>query len=76
MKIAIAIPDFIYKQLRKRAAQESITISDLVVRAIEQYLGESATRPRRRVKLPIVRSKRPGKLKIDSTKIYELIGLP
>jgi metal-responsive CopG/Arc/MetJ family transcriptional regulator len=76
MKITITVPDFIYKQLRKRAAEESVTISDLVVRAIERYLEESKPKSQRRVKLPIVRSKRPGKLQIDNAKIYEIISFP
>jgi hypothetical protein len=76
MNIKITVPDSLYKQLRKHAAEESITISELVVRAIERYLKEGKQKSRRRVKLPIVRSKRPGKLKIDNTKIYELISFP
>jgi len=76
MKITINIPDFIYGRLRRYAAEEASTVSVLIVRAIEQYLEERKPKPRRRVKLPIVRSKRPGKLPIDSTRIYELISFP
>ena len=76
MKITITILDTVDKQLRKCAAEQSISISDLIVRAIEQYLAERTQTLRRRVKLPIVRSKRPGKLRISNTKIYKFIQFP
>jgi hypothetical protein len=76
MKIKIDIPDFLYAQLRRRAAAEAITVSTLIVRAIEPVIGERNLKSKRRVKLPIVRSKRPGKLRIDSAKIYNVISFP
>jgi len=76
MKITLNIPDSTYRRLRRRAADEAITVSDLIVRAIEQALGERNPKSRRRVKLPIVRSRQPGKLQIDSAKIYNVISFP
>jgi predicted CopG family antitoxin len=76
MKITITIPDSTYKKLRKRAADESISVSDLIVRAIEQYLEDRKLKFRMRVRLPIVRSKRPGKLRINNAKICNLTSFP
>jgi hypothetical protein len=76
VKISLNIPDSIYKQLKKRAALESGTIADVILRAIEHCLEEGEVKTGRRAKLPIVRSKRPGKLKIDNSKIYKLIEFP
>ncbi len=37
---------------------------------------EKSRKPRRRVKLPLVPSKKPGTLKLDNAKIYEAISFP
>jgi hypothetical protein len=76
MRITINIPDSICKQLRKRAAEEKITVPDLIVRAIELFLAVRSPHAGRQVKLPIVRSKRAGKLRINNSKIYETISFP
>jgi hypothetical protein len=76
MKITFNIPDSIQGKLRRRAVEEATTVSDLIVRAIEQFIKTGEPKTRRRVKLPIVRSRRPGKLRIDNSKIYEIISFP
>jgi hypothetical protein len=55
---------------------EGSTAKELILRGVEQVLKEKKTKARKRVKLPIVRSKRPGELQIDNAKIYDLISFP
>jgi len=71
----VDIPDPIYKRLRSRAVSEGSTAKELILRGVEQVLKDKK-KSRRRVKLPIVRSKRPGELEIDSAKIYDVISFP
>ena len=76
MRTTVDIPDPIYRRLRSRAVSEGSTAKELILRGVEQVLKEKKTKSRKRVKLPIVRSKRPGELQIDNAKIYDVISFP
>jgi hypothetical protein len=76
MRTTVDIPDPIYRRLRSRAVSEGSTAKELILRGVEQVLKDKKRKSRRRVKLPIVRSKRPGELQIDNIKIYDIISFP
>ena len=76
MRTTVDIPDPVYRRLRTRAASEGRSAKELILRGVEQVLKGNGRKSRRRVKLPIVRSKRPGKLHLDNAKIYEVISFP
>ena len=76
MRTTVDIPGPVYRRLKSRAASEGSSAKELILRGVEQVLKESGRKPRRRVKLPIVRSKRPGKVHLDNAKIYEVISFP
>jgi hypothetical protein len=76
MRITVEIPDPVYRCLKARASIEGIAAKELILRGVEQVLQESLRKPRRRVKLPLVRSKKPGTLNLDNSKIYEAISFP
>ena len=70
------IPDPVYRRLKIKAASEGSSAKELILRGVEQILRKSRRESHRRVKLPIVRSKRPGALRLDNAKIYEIISFP
>lgn len=70
------IPDPIYRRLRTRAVNEGSTAKELILRGVEHVLKISSEKKRKRVKLPIIRSKRPGAIRLDNAKIYETISFP
>ncbi len=70
------IPDPIYRRLKTRAAGEGSSAKELILRGVEQVLKDKRRKSRRRVKLPIVRSRRPGRVRLDNAKIYEVISFP
>lgn len=76
MRTTVDIPDPIYRRLRSRAVSDGSTAKELILRGVEQVLKDKKRKSRRRVKLPIVRSKRPGELQIDNAKIYDIISFP
>jgi hypothetical protein len=76
MRTTVDIPNPIYRRLRSRAVSEGSTAKELILRGVEQVLKDKKKKSRRRVKLPIVRSKRPGELQIDNAKIYDVISFP
>jgi len=76
MRTTVDIPGPVYRRLKTRAASEGSTAKELILRGVERVLKERKHRSRRRVRLPIVQSRRPGTVKLDNAKIYEAISFP
>jgi len=76
MRTTVDIPDPVYRRLKSRAASQGSSARELILRGVETVLKEKKRKPRKRVKLPILRSKRPGSLELDNAKIYETISFP
>ncbi len=76
MRTTVDIPDPMYRRLRSRAANEGRSAKELIIRGVQHILSERPRRTRKRVKLPIVKSKQPGTLELDNEKIFEIISFP
>lgn len=76
MRTTVDIPDPIYRQLKTKAASEGRSIRELILRGAERALRSSEPRRRKRIRLPIVPSKRAGSVHLDNAKIYEVIPFP
>jgi hypothetical protein len=76
VRTTVDIPNSIYRRLKSRAASEGRSTKELILLAVEQVLSRSPRKSRRRVKLPLVPSKKPGTLLLDNAKIYEIISFP
>lgn len=74
MRTTVDIPDPIYRQLKSRAALRGCSVKELILRGVEVELqGQAGQVPRTRVDLPLIRSKRPGWLKLSNKSINEII---
>jgi hypothetical protein len=51
-------------------------VKELILQGVQAKLSRDRPKPRRRVKLPMVRCKKPGTLHLDNASIYELIPFP
>ncbi len=76
MRTTVDIPDALYRELKAKAAREKRSVKELVLRGVEGELRLPARKKKRRLKLPLIRSKRPGSLEVDNDKIYDLISFP
>jgi hypothetical protein len=76
MRTTIDIPDAMYRRLKARAASEGRSAKSLVLQGVEQVLKTKPATPGKRVTLPLVRSNRPGSLRIDNARIYDVISFP
>ena len=76
MRTTVDIPDSLYRALKTKAASEGVSIRQLVLQGVDALLNEGVKRPRKRLKVPIINSGKPGSLKLDNEKIYDLIGFP
>ena len=75
MRTTIDIPDATYRRLKARAAGEGRSVKSLILRAAEQVLAAktSAARP---LDVPVITSKRPGSLRLDNARIYDVLSFP
>ena len=76
VRMTIDIPDLIYQRLNRRAAREGTSVSDLILLGGISLLGGNSRKSRKRLKLPIIRSKQPGTLALDNHKIFEIVPFP
>jgi len=76
MRTTVDIPDPVYRRLKSRAATEGSSAKELILRGVQEVLKEGRRKSRRRIKLPIIRSKQPGTLELDNDKIFEIISFP
>jgi hypothetical protein len=78
MRTTLDIPDTKYRRLKTKAAHEGTSVRQIVLRGIDKELDgvPEATRSVRRLKHPVIASKRKDKLVISNEQIYDLIGFP
>jgi hypothetical protein len=76
MRTTIDIPDPMYRRIKARAATEGRTAKALILHAVEAALAQKTSMAGRRIALPIVGSRRPGTLRLDNARIYDVISFP
>lgn len=76
MRTTIDIPDGLYRRLKARAAKEGKPAKALILKGVEQVLNGDSAGTGHRLKLPLIRSKRPGTLYLDNARIYDVISFP
>ena len=76
MRITVDMPDKLYRRLKTRAAKEGRSVKTLILRGVQDELRAGGTKRRGSVKLPIVRSKKPGSVILNNARLYEIIPFP
>jgi hypothetical protein len=76
MRTTVDIPDPLYRKLKSRAARERRSVKELILRGVEEELEPRRAKTRRKISLPLIRSKRPGTVRLDNAKIFEVIPFP
>ncbi len=76
MRTTVDIPDPLYRRLKSRAARERRSVKELILRGVEGELEPRRQKTKRKISLPLIRSKRPGSLRLDNAKIFEIIPFP
>jgi hypothetical protein len=74
VRTTVDIPDPTYRQLKAKAALQGCSVKDLILRGVEVELnGDRRTQAKGRVALPLIKSKRPGWLKLSNKVIHEIL---
>jgi hypothetical protein len=81
MRTTIDIPDPLYRELKSKAAMQGRSVKELILRSVEEELrprrrGRSAMGKRKRLQIPILKSKEPGTMNLDNDQIFRLIDFP
>jgi hypothetical protein len=73
VKATVEIPDDLYREAKARAALSGRKVKDLVADGLRRVLyGEAAAQPRsQRISLPVVRSRKPGTLRLTGEAIAD-----
>jgi hypothetical protein len=74
MRTTVDIPDHVYRRLKSRAAIEGSSAKEVILRAVQLILKDRPRKSRKRVKLPLIKSKQPGTLELDNDKIFDIIS--
>jgi hypothetical protein len=74
MRTTVDIPDPTYRQLKATAALRGCSVKELILRGVEAELNGEKRRPGKgRVALPLIKSKRPGWLRLSNKTIHEIL---
>ena len=74
MRTTVDIPDPTYRQLKAKAALRGCSVKELILRGVEAELkGEKHGQTKGRVSLPLVKSNRPGWLRLNNKTIHEIL---
>lgn len=76
MRTTADIPDPLYRKLKSRAARERRSVKDLILRGLQDELEPRRKKTKRKISLPLIRSKRPGTVRMDNAKIFQIIPFP
>lgn len=76
MRTTIDIPDHLYRRLKARAAKEGRPAKALILQGVDRVLAGDVRPTATRVRLPLVGGKRPGSIRIDYDRLYDLISFP
>ena len=73
MRTTVDLPAPLFRQMKATAALRGISIKDLVSAAVESEIVREESTEEYSVKLPLIRSKRPGMLHLTNAEIEDLL---
>jgi len=74
MRTTIDLPDNLFRQAKSKAALRGKTLKEFVQTAIEKEVSAKVSKSSFRVKLPLIKSKKPKSLSLTNTEIEDLLA--
>ena len=71
MRTTVDLPDPLFRQVKSEAALRGSTLREFIQEALRQAVTSDRRLRRRRIKLPLVRSKHPGTLRLANAEIED-----
>lgn len=76
IRTSVDIPLALHRKLHRTASEQGCSARLLILRGIENVVGQTQPQPKKRVSFPLIRSKNPKQLRVTSDMIYDVIELP
>jgi hypothetical protein len=78
MRTTVEFPDALYRELKVRAASEGVPMKEIIVECVSARLQSQGIvrKPKGKLRIPVIRSKNPGSLKLGEEGVYEYIPFP
>jgi len=76
MRVIVEIPDSLSRKLKSRATRQKRSVNDLILQCMEDSLDRREKKLKGRVSPPLIRSKRPGSLRLNNAIIFKAIPFP
>jgi hypothetical protein len=74
MRTTLDLPDATFRQLKSLAARRGTTLKQVLRSAVEREISAAmGKRERRRVAVPILKSRQPGTLNLTNAEIEDLL---
>ena len=74
MRTTIDLPNDLFRQVKSKAALRGETLKEFVQSAIEKEISAEAPHSSFRVKLPLIKSKKPKTLSLTNAEIENLLA--
>jgi predicted DNA-binding ribbon-helix-helix protein len=75
MRTTLDLPDATFRQLKSLAARRGTTLKQVLRSAVEkEIVTATAKLPRRRIKVPVLKSKEPGSLNLTNAEIDDFLA--
>jgi hypothetical protein len=74
MRTSVDLPDTLFRQAKATAALRGTTLKEFIVTAVQRELAGPATETPVRLQPPLVRSKKPGTLRLTNAEVEELLA--
>lgn len=69
MRTTVDLPDLLFRQVKSAAALRGLTLKEFIQDALQQAVASGRGVRRHRVRLPLIRSKHPGVLRLTNAGI-------
>jgi hypothetical protein len=76
VRTTVDIPDTLYRRLKAKAAEDGTSAKALILKGVVRVLDDRKPSTGVRVRLPLVAAKRPGTVRLDNARIYDVISFP
>jgi len=75
MRTTLDLPDATFRQLKSLAARRGTTLKQVLRSAVEKEIVAATAKPvRRRITVPVLKSKQPGSLNLTNAEIDDFLA--
>jgi len=74
MRTTVDVPDPVFRKMKATAALRGLSLKEFLLSAVEHEMENRASAKDHNVRLPLIRSKHPGKRVLTNAEIEDLLA--